>query len=61
MKGDVAMDMERSAGASAPAEDARLVRIDVGEADLRRCTRCAEPFVTRRAREGVVSRLSAHK
>ena len=41
VKGDVAMQMEGSAGASAPAEDARLVRTDVGEADLRRCSRCA--------------------
>ena len=32
------------------AEDARLVRADVNEADLRRCNRCAEPFATRRAR-----------
>ena len=50
VKGDVAMEMEGSAGACAPAEDARLVRTDVGETDLRRCNRCAGPFVTRRAR-----------
>ena len=44
---DVAMEMEGSASVSAPAEDARLVRTGVGEADLRRCNRCAEPFVTK--------------
>ena len=50
MKGDVTRETEGSAGASVPTEDAQLVRTDVNEADFRRCNRCAEPFVTRRAR-----------
>ena len=50
VKGDEARETERSAGASGPTEDAQLARTDVNEADLRRCNRCAEPFVTRRAR-----------
>ena len=40
----------RRARTASTTEDAQLARTDVNEADLRRCNRCAEPFVTRRAR-----------
>ena len=50
VKRDAVTETERSAGASGPTEIAQMAGTDVNEADLRRCNRCAEPFVTRRAR-----------
>ena len=50
VKGDAAIEKEKSAGSRGLTEDAQMSRTDVTEIDLRRCSGCAEPFVTRRAR-----------
>ena len=50
VKGDVEMETEGSPGASVLTVGAQWVRTDVNEADLRRCNRCAEPFVATRVR-----------
>ena len=51
VKGDVGNgDGARALVSATPPEDAQLARPDANEADLRRCNRCAEPLVTRRAR-----------
>ena len=50
VKGDEGTEIKKSAGASAPKQEAETAEPDIAENDLKKCNICSEPFVFRRAR-----------